>query len=89
MRLDKPEYGEDVVHDACAHILVQKKKFTKWPDSGDDEAMANVLLILIARVINMLNHQMETQGKIFEREGGFRRVESVNSDDFLGTHEVN
>jgi four helix bundle suffix protein len=34
--------------------------------------MANVLLILIARVINMLNHQLETQGKAFQEEGGFR-----------------
>lgn len=72
VRLDKPEYGTDVVHDACAHILAQKRRFAKWLDSGNDEAMANVLLILIARVINMLNHQMETQGKTFEKEGGFR-----------------
>lgn len=73
VRLDKADYGEDVVHDACAHILEQKKKkFAKWLESGNDEAMANVLLILIARVINMLNHQLETQGKTFQKEGGFR-----------------
>lgn len=72
IRLDKPEYGEDVVHDACAHILRQKKKFAKWLDSGNDEAMANALLILVARVINMLNHQMEAQGETFAQEGGFR-----------------
>jgi four helix bundle suffix protein len=34
--------------------------------------MANALLILIARVINMLNHQMEAQGEAFAKEGGFR-----------------
>ena len=72
VRLDKAEYGEDVVHDACAHILTQKKKFAKWLEHGNDEAMANALLILIARVINMLNHQLETQGETFEKEGGFR-----------------
>lgn len=72
IRLDKPEYGQDVVHDACAHILDQKAKFGKWLDSGDDEAMANCLLILIARAINMLNHQLEAQGETFEKEGGFR-----------------
>ncbi len=38
----------------------------------DSWIMANVLLILIARVINMLNHQMEAQGEIFKEEGGFR-----------------
>ncbi|MDZ4199553.1 MAG: four helix bundle suffix domain-containing protein [Kiritimatiellia bacterium] len=72
VRLDKPDYGMDVVHDACRHILAQKRKFAKWLDSGDDVAMANVLLILTARVINMLNHQMETQGDAFREEGGFR-----------------
>ena len=72
IRLDKPAYGEDVVHDACAHVLAQKKKFAKWLESGSDEAMANCLLILIARVINMLNHQLEAQGGTFEQEGGFR-----------------
>jgi len=72
VRLDRPEYGEDVVHDACVHILARKRKFAWWLDSDSDEAMANCLLILIARVINMLNHQMEKQGETFEQEGGFR-----------------
>ena len=72
IRLDKPEYGQDVVHDACVHILVQKRKFARWLESGDDEAVANCLLILIARVINMVNHQLESQGETFEEEGGFR-----------------
>lgn len=72
MRLDQPAHGVDVVHDACVHILAQKKEFAKWLGSRDDEVMANCLLILIARVINMLNHQMETQSETFEKEGGFR-----------------
>jgi restriction system protein len=74
VRLDKADYGEDVVHDACAHILAQKKKFAKWLESANDEAMANALLILIARVINMLNHQLEAQGEVFAKEGGFREM---------------
>ena len=32
IRLDKPDYGADVVHDACAHILAQRRKFAKWMD---------------------------------------------------------
>lgn len=72
VRLDKAEYGEDVVHDACVHILVQKRKFAQWLDSDNDLIMANALTILIARVINMLNHQMESQGETFKEEGGFR-----------------
>jgi len=81
IRLDKPEYGQDVVHDACEHILAQKKKFAKWLESGSDEAMANCLLILIARVINMLNHQLESQGETFEQEGGFReKLTSIRTE---------
>jgi len=72
VRLDQPDYGEDVVYDACSHILAQKRKFLAWLESDDDVVMANVLLILIARVINMLNHQMEAQGEKFQEEGGFR-----------------
>ncbi|MEI7900249.1 MAG: four helix bundle suffix domain-containing protein, partial [bacterium] len=72
VRLDQPGYGEDVVHDACTHILAQKSKFRSWLESDDDVVMTNGLLILIARVINMLNHQMETQGETFKAEGGFR-----------------
>jgi len=72
VRLDQPDYGEDVVHDACTHILAQKRKYLAWLESDDDVVMANVLLILIARVINMLNHQMESQGETFRQEGGFR-----------------
>ncbi len=72
VRLDPPDYGEDVVHDACAHILVQKRKFAQWLESDDDTVMVNALLIMIARVLNMLNHQMEAQGQSFAQAGGFR-----------------
>ena len=37
IRLDQPAYGQDVVHDACVHILAQKKKFANWLESGDDD----------------------------------------------------
>lgn len=43
-----------------------------WLDSDDDAVMANVLIILIARTINMLNHQLGAQGEKFVQEGGFR-----------------
>ncbi|MDD8046600.1 MAG: four helix bundle suffix domain-containing protein [Verrucomicrobiota bacterium] len=72
VRLDKAEYGGDMVHEACLHILDQQRKFGVWLESESDETMANALLILIARVINMLNHQMEKQGEVFKQEGGFR-----------------
>lgn len=72
IRLDKPDYGRDLVHDASRHILRQKAKFARWLDADDEETVANALLILIARVINMLNHQLQSQGDQFRRGGGFR-----------------
>jgi len=72
MRLDKPDYGKDVVRDFCAHILKQKAKFARWLDSDDQEVAANCLLILLSRTINMLGHQIEAQRDKFTREGGFR-----------------
>jgi four helix bundle suffix protein len=72
VRLDRPAYGDDILHDACAHILAQKRKFDRWLEFDDPEVVANCLLILIGRVINMLNHQLESQGEKFRQEGGFR-----------------
>jgi restriction system protein len=72
MRLDKPNYGKDVVRDSCAHILAQEAKFARWLDADDHEAMANCLLILLSRTINMLGHQLQAQGKKFAEQGGFR-----------------
>jgi len=72
MRLDKPVYGKDVLRDSCAHILAQKAKFARWLDSDDHEVVANCLLILLSRTINMLGHQLQAQGKKFAEQGGFR-----------------
>ncbi len=72
IRLDRPEYSSDLLRDACFHILKQKLKFDQWLESEDDRIVANTLLILIARVVNMLNRQMESQHKMFSNEGGFR-----------------
>ena len=72
IRLDKPEYGKDVLRDSCAHILTQQAKFSRWLDSDDHETVASCLLILLSRTINMLSRQVQAQGKKFAEEGGFR-----------------
>lgn len=72
VRLDKPAYGQDVLHDSCVHILLQAEKFQPWLDSSNDIVMANALIILISRTINMLNHQLAAQGEKFVKDGGFR-----------------
>lgn len=71
-RLDKPDYGKDVVRDSCAHILIQQAKFSRWLESDDHETVVNCLLILLSRTINMLSHQIEAQGEKFAAQGGFR-----------------
>ncbi len=87
VRLDKPAYGQDVVHDGCAHILAQQKKFAQWLDSGDDTVIANTLMILISRTLNMLNHQMESQGEQFKQEGGFREKPSEIRHEAMAKRE--
>lgn len=72
LRLDKPNYSKDVVRDSCAHILAQQTKFAKWLDCDDHETIANCLLILLSRTINMLEHQLKAQGRKFTEQGGFR-----------------
>jgi restriction system protein len=72
LRLDSPNYGKDVLRDSCAHILAQRAKFARWLDSDDPEVVANCLLILLSRTINMLGHQLQAQGKKFVEQGGFR-----------------
>ena len=77
LRFDRPEYSNDVAHDSCAHILAQQKKFSRWLDSDDDATVANALLILISRTINMLAHQIQAQGNHFEKASGFREQLTV------------
>ena len=71
MRLDPPEYGDDINHDSCVHILAQKRKFAQWLDSEDSATVANALLVLINRELNMLDGQLEKLAENFKREGGF------------------
>jgi len=81
VRLDKPEYGRDVVHDSCAHVLNQQKKFSQWLESENPEIFANAMLILLSRTINMLIRQLESQGENFAKEGGFReKLTSVRTE---------
>ena len=82
LRLDKPEYSDDVAHDCCAHILAQQDKFAAWLNSDDGVIVANALLILLSRTINMLTHQLQAQGDRFAEAGGFReQLTTVRSSE--------
>jgi len=87
IRLDQPEYGKDVLHDSCAHILKQQDKFKFWLESEDDAVAANALVILIGRTVNMLNHQLSAQGEKFVQEGGFREQLKVVRTEELARRE--
>jgi four helix bundle suffix protein len=71
VRLDKPDYHDDLEYDSYVHLLKQQHKFDCWLLSDDATIMANCLIILIHRTIKMLAGQLQTQIEIFEKEGGF------------------
>jgi len=69
--LDTPPFRDDMVHESAKHALEQRKKYARWLDSGDDTVVANAMLIMIGRCLNMLKKQIAAQGKAFEETGGF------------------
>lgn len=71
VRLDQPNYNDDVQHKSSIHILAQKHKFDQWLNSGDSLVVANSLLILCHRLILMIGRQIERQLETFKAEGGF------------------
>lgn len=60
-----------MVHESAKHALTQRRKYARWLDSGDPLVVANAMLILIGRALNLLKSQIEAQGKAFEETGGF------------------
>ena len=69
--LDDPPFSDDVVHESAKHALAQRAKYARWLDSDDPVVVANAMLILIGRAMNMLKSQVESQGRAFEETGGF------------------
>ncbi|MGA1368808.1 MAG: four helix bundle suffix domain-containing protein [Blastocatellia bacterium] len=69
--LDAPLFKDDVVHESAKHALEERKKYARWLDANDPVVVANAMLIIIGRALNMLKRQIESQGKAFEETGGF------------------
>lgn len=69
--LDDAPFTDDMVHESAKHAREQRKKYAKWLDSDDAVVVANTMLIIIGRTLNMLKSQIEAQGKEFEETGGF------------------
>jgi four helix bundle suffix protein len=69
--LDTAPFSDDLVHESAKHVLAQREKYREWLDSDDDAVVANAMLIIIGRAMNMLKRLIETQGEAFEQNGGF------------------
>ena len=91
IRLDRPDYNDDVLHKSSIHILAQKHKFDQWLKSEDSLVFANCLLVLCNRLVMMIGRQIERQLEVFKVEGGFtegltaerlayRKQQSVHDD---------
>lgn len=80
--LDDAPFKDDMVHESAKHALEQRRKYARWLDADDAVVVANAMLIIIGRALNMLKSQVEAQGKAFEVTGGFserltaRRIEA-------------
>jgi four helix bundle suffix protein len=83
--IDNPLFLGDSVHESAKHAIAQRAKYAPWLDDQDPVVVANTLLLMISRTLNMLKRQIESQGKAFEENGGFserlhaRRIENRNS----------
>lgn len=71
IKLDKPDYQDDVLYQSSIHILKQKHLFDKWLLSEDSMTVANCILVLCNRLVLMLSRQIENQLATFREEGGF------------------
>jgi restriction system protein len=69
--LDDAPFADDMVHESAKHALQQRKKYARWLDADDAVVVANAMLIIIGRAMNMLKSQISAQGKTFEETGGF------------------
>jgi four helix bundle suffix protein len=78
IKLDRPDYKDDVLYQSSKHILSQKHKFDLWLTSSDSLTAANCMLVLCNRLVLMLNRQIERQLDTFKVEGGF--TESLTAE---------
>lgn len=69
--LDNPPFSDDLVHESAKHAREQRKKYAAWLDSPDPVVVANAMLIILSRALNMLKSQIAAQDKLFEEGGGF------------------
>jgi four helix bundle suffix protein len=69
--LDAAPFTDDMVHESAKHAREQRRKYARWLDTEDPLVVANAMLIIIGRALNMLKSQIAAQGEAFEQTGGF------------------
>jgi len=85
--LDDAPFQDDMVHESAKHALEQRKKYARWLDDADAVTVANAMLVIIGRALNMLKSQIAAQGEAFEKTGGFnerlmaKRIEARGMSD--------
>ena len=86
--LDAAPFTDDMVHQSARHARDQRKKYASWLDSDDALIVADAMLIIIGRALNMLKSQIEAQGTAFQETGGFsERLTAVRIEAREKKHE--
>ena len=81
LRLDKPNYGDDINRGFCLHVLAQYRKFEPELSAEDSNVRANTFLVIISRTLNMMDKYIRKIGEEFVETGGFReRMSTVRSE---------
>jgi four helix bundle suffix protein len=89
VRLDPPDYGNDINRGICLHIMAQYRKFERELTSDDDIVRANTLLILISRTLNMMDKYIKHIGDEFMANGGFReKMSTARSEARVNQGEI-
>lgn len=71
VKLSRPQYSENLMHDVTNHIISQKHLFDRWLQSEDMTVRINAMLILCGRLIRMMQRQIEVALQQFKHDGGF------------------
>lgn len=74
IRLTRPEYSHNLMHDVGAHILSQKKLFDPWLQSNDMIVAANAMLIICGRIGKMIKRQLEQNLEEFSQTGDSLKI---------------
>ena len=89
VRLDAPDYGDDINRGVCLHVLAQFRKFESGLLSDDAVVRTNTLLVLISRALNTMDKYIKSIGEEFKANGGFReRLSAARSEARAQTEGV-